>query len=146
MGDENNPPKPVSPEERRQAQLRHIAREREQKAKEIAAQLEIERGPTWALDVTDEHDPERIQAIVKVAAEIRAQELTEPWAVHYRDERGLVERAAKELERREQQAETAKQAELAAQPRQPGQESGTPIANAEPKRRAAIGRLVSMTN
>ncbi len=132
MGDENNPPKPVSPEERRQAQLRHIAREREQKAKEIAAQLEIERGPTWALDVTDEHDPERIQAIVKVAAEIRAQELTEPWAVHYRDERGLVERAAKELERREQQAETAKQAESAAPPRQPGQESGTPIANAEP--------------
>lgn len=44
----------------------------------------------------------------------------------------MVERAAKELERREQQAETAKQAELAAQPRQPGQESGTPIANAEP--------------
>jgi hypothetical protein len=81
MGNDDGFPQPTPPDERRQKQLIAEHEAREQRKKELTAQILLKEGPSierTLADEYDEHEPERRRAIAQIAAETKALELTQP--------------------------------------------------------------------
>ncbi|MGO9005290.1 MAG: hypothetical protein ACLQB4_05940 [Beijerinckiaceae bacterium] len=120
MTEEINSPMPLSPSEKEQARLRREAELLQERRDELAAQILAKEGAAFKIKAESEYgetDPQRLELIAAVAANIKATRDTEPLRIQPADHRGLVGDAidkvdADELARQQQPTPEATESQL----------------------------------